>query len=82
MKLKLQYCGHLMPTTDPLEKILVLGKIEGKRRRGQKRIRWLDGTTGSMDMEMGKLQEIGTGRPGVLYSMGLLRLRHDLATEQ
>ena len=71
-----------MPTTDSLEKTLMLGKTEGKRRRGQKRIRWLDSTTNSMDMKMGKLQEIGTGRPGVLQSMGLQRLRHDLATEQ
>ena len=82
LKLKLQYFGHLMPTTDSLEKTLMLGKTEGKRRRGQKRIRWLDSTTNSMDMKMGKLQEIGTGRPGVLQSMRLQRLRHDLATEQ
>ena len=82
LKLKLQYFGHLMPTTDSLDKTLMLGKTEGKRRRGQKRIRWLDSTTNSMDMKMGKLQEIGTGRPGVLQSMRLQRLRHDLATEQ
>ena len=82
LKLKLQYFSHLMPTTDSLAKTLVLGKIEGKRRRGQKRIRWLDSTTGTMDMKMGKLQETGTGRAGMLYSMGFLILRHDLATGQ
>ena len=51
LKLKLQYFGHLMQRTDSLEKTLMLGKIEGKRRRGQQRMRWLDGITNSMDME-------------------------------
>ena len=58
LKLKLQYFGHLMRRTDSLEKILMLGKIEGKRRRGKQRIRWLCSTTDSMDVNLSKLQEI------------------------
>ena len=84
LKLKLQYVGHMMWRADSLEKPLMPGKIESRRRRGQQRMRWLDGITNSLDMSLSKLQgkQWRTGKPGVLQSMGSQRVGHDLATEQ
>ena len=62
LKLKLQYFGHLMRRADSLEKTLMLGKIEGRRRRGRQRIRWLDGITDSMELGLGRFQELVMGR--------------------
>ena len=66
--LKLQYFGHLMQRADSLEKTLLLGKIEGRRRKGRQRMRWLHGIIDSMDMSLSKFQGIGrTGKPGMLH---------------
>ena len=74
LKLKLQYSGHLMRRTDSLEKTLMLGKIEGRRRRGQQRMRWLVDITDSMDMSLSKLCKLVIGKPGMLQSMGSQRM--------
>ena len=80
LKLKLQYFGHLMWRVDSLEKTLMLGKIEGRKRRGQQRMIWLDGITDSMDMgPFGSWW--WTGRPGMLRFMGSQRVGHDWSTE-
>ena len=77
-KLKLQYFGHLMLRTDSLEKNLMLGKIEGRRRKEQQKMRWLDGITDSMNMSLSKFWELVVHRkPGVLESIGSQRVGHD-----
>ena len=78
LMLKLQYFGHLMQRTDSLEKTLMLGKIEIRGRRGQQRMRWLDGITDSMNMSLSKFWELVVHRkPGVLESIGSQRVGHD-----
>ena len=78
LKLKLQYFGHFMRRADSLEKILMLGKIEGRGRRGGQRMKWLDGITDLMDMGLGGLCKLVMDREaGVLWFMGSQRVRHD-----
>ena len=75
LKLKLQHFGHLMRRADSLEKTLMLGKIEGRRRRGRQRMRWLDGITSLMDMSLSKLGEIVKGRCAAVYGISKSRTR-------
>ena len=82
LKLKLHYFGHVMRRVDSLEKTLMLGGIGGRRRRGQRRMRWLDGITDLMDMSLNNSRTWWwTGRPGMVQFMRSQRVRHDWATE-
>ena len=80
--LKPQYFGHLMQRASSLEKTLMVAKIEGWRRRGQQKIRWLDGITDSVDMRLSKLRKMVKDKAAWCVSIGFQRVRHDLATEQ
>ena len=82
LKLKLQFFGHMLQRADSLDKTLMLGRIEGRRRRGQQKISWLDGIIDSMDMNLSKLWEIAKDGSLVCCSPCGHRVRHDLATEQ
>ena len=82
LKLKLQYFGHLVKRADSLEKTLMLGKIEGKRRRGRQRMKWVPAPIHSVDVNLGKLQEIVRVREAWSAAIHGVRVEHDIATEQ